>query len=161
MHVPKPLAPKPAHTPPQMNRLVPHHVRPEVPVLAPRIPAWQISSSTLNTTATGSTSCSRASSTSGARASACTLVASTTVNSPRASRFPTMYRNTSNASLVASKLFSSSLTNPRQKSDDTTSVDLKCLRANVDFPLPLVPISTTRHSSGIVSFVGLRSDVTF
>src|SRR4051794_21179818 len=112
-----------------------------------------MSSSTLNTTATGSTSCSRASSTSGARASACTFVASTTVNNPRASRFPTTYRNTSNASPVASWLFSSSLTSPRQKSDDSTSVGLKCRRPNVDLPHPLGPTRTTRQSSGRVRFM--------
>ncbi len=39
---------------------------------------------------------------------------------------------------------------PRQKSDDSTSVGRKCLRANVLFPDPLGPMRTTRESLGIV-----------
>jgi hypothetical protein len=41
-------------------------------------------------------------------------------------------------------------TSPRQKSDDRTSVGLKCFRANVDFPAPDGPTSTTSANSGIV-----------
>src|SRR4051794_18674851 len=120
-----------------------------------RFRSWQTSSRSRSTIATGSTSCSRASSTSGRRASGCTFVASMTVNSPRASRLPATYCSTSNASPVAAWLFSSSLTSPRQKSDEITSVGLKCLRANVDFPQPLGPIRTTRESSGRVSFTAV------
>src|SRR5438046_8200793 len=69
---------------------------------------------------------------------------------------------TSKASFVAAWLFSSSDTIPRQKSDESTSVGLKCLRAKEDFPEPYGPIKTTRDSSGIVSFIQLllaaRSD---
>jgi hypothetical protein len=64
-----------------------------------------------------------------------------------------MWCSTANASVVASRLFSSSLTSPRQKSEERTSVGLKCLRAKVDFPDPEGPTSTTRQSSGMVSFI--------
>src|ERR1700722_10073568 len=117
----------------------------------PLLRSWQRDSGIFSTTATGSTSCSRASSTRGFRASACTLVASITVSNPRARRFPTTYLSTSNASPVASWLFSSLLTSPRQKSEEITSVGLKCFRANVDLPHPLGPIRTTRQSSGMVN----------
>ncbi len=46
---------------------------------------------------------------------------------------------TSNASPVADWSFSSSETSPRKKSDDMISVGLKCARANVDLPEPVVP----------------------
>jgi hypothetical protein len=52
------------------------------------------------------------------------------------------------ASFVTARLFSSSLTMPRQASDDSTSVDKKCLRANVLLPDPLGPIRTTRDRLG-------------
>ena len=61
------------------------------------------------------------------RASGCTLVASTTVSRPAASRLPTMKCSSSNASAVADWSFSSSATRPRQKSDEITSVGLKSL----------------------------------
>ena len=48
----------------------------------------------------------------------------------------------SNASLVAAWSFSSSETSPRQKSDESTSVGRKCVRANVDFPEPDAPTRT-------------------
>ena len=44
--------------------------------------------------------------------------------------------STSKASAVAAWSFSSSLTSPRQKSDESTSVGLKCSRANVLLPEP-------------------------
>src|SRR6185295_18256299 len=50
-----------------------------------------------------------------------------------------------------STLVSSSLTRPRQKSDEITSVALKCLRAKELLPEPDAPISTTSESSGIRS----------
>src|SRR5436190_6089435 len=59
--------------------------------------------------------------------------------------------STSNASLVASRLFSSSDTRPRQKSEESTSVGLKCFRAKVDLPEPETPMSVRSESSGIVS----------
>src|SRR5438034_4011692 len=62
--------------------------------------------------------------------------------------------STSNASVVASRLFSSSETRPRQKSEESTSVGLKCLRAKVDLPEPDTPTSVTRESSGIVMVIG-------
>ena len=52
--------------------------------------------------------------TSGCRDSCCTFVASMTVSRPAASRFEAMKCRTSNASFVATWLFSSSLTRPRQ-----------------------------------------------
>src|SRR5688572_21937840 len=75
-----------------------------------------------------------------------------TVNLPRASRLPATNFSTSNASPVASRLFSLSDTSPRQKSEERISVGRKCLRANVDFPAPEGPIRMTRQSSGMVSF---------
>src|ERR1043165_4786861 len=84
------------------------------------------------------------------RASGWTLVASTTVSLPAARRLAAMKCRSWNASLVAAWLSSSSETRPRQKSDDRTSVGLKCLRANVDFPQPDGPIRTTSDSSGMV-----------
>ena len=86
--------------------------------------------------------------TSGLRASGCTFVASTTVSRPAASRLPAMKCSTSKASLVAAWSFSSSETRPRQKSDDSTSVGLKCLRAKVDLPEPDGPIRTTSDKFG-------------
>src|SRR6478736_9018623 len=56
---------------------------------------------------------------------------------------------TSNAWPVTSRSLSSSETSPRQRSDDSTSVGLKCLRAKVDLPAPEGPTRTTRDSSGI------------
>ncbi len=64
-----------------------------------------------------------------------------------------MNRSTSNASLVADWSFSSSATRPRQKSEEITSVGLKCARAKVDLPEPVTPTSTTRLSSGMLSAV--------
>ena len=61
--------------------------------------------------------------------------------------------STSKASFVAAWSFSSSLTMPRQESDDRTSVGRKCLRANVHLPDPLGPIRTTRDSLGMVMFM--------
>jgi hypothetical protein len=58
--------------------------------------------------------------------------------------------------LVAAWLFSSSETRPRQKSEDNTSVGLKCLRANVDLPQPEGPTRTTSDSSGIVIVLKTR-----
>jgi hypothetical protein len=52
---------------------------------------------------------------------------------------------------VAAWSFSSSATSPRQKSLEITSVGRKWVRANVDLPDPLTPISTTRLSSGTAS----------
>src|SRR5580692_4511299 len=60
--------------------------------------------------------------------------------------------STSKASFVAACAFSSSDTRPRQKSDESTSVGLKCVRAKLDFPQPEGPIRTTSESSGIVMF---------
>ena len=56
--------------------------------------------------------------------------------------------SSSNAAGVADWSFSSSATRPRQKSEEITSVGLKCARANVDLPEPVTPIRTTRLSSG-------------
>jgi hypothetical protein len=58
--------------------------------------------------------------------------------------------STSNADVVADWSFSSLDTKPRQKSDESTSNGAKCFRANVDFPHPEGPTSTTSASSGIV-----------
>ena len=86
-------------------------------------------SGTSSTIATGSTSCSRASATSGLRASGCTLVASTTVSRPAAeplARRCSAARRT--RAVVAVWSFSSSATSPRQKSEEITSVGRKCRR---------------------------------
>src|SRR5207249_2710000 len=61
--------------------------------------------------------------------------------------------NSAKASFVTAWLFSSSLTIPRQASDDSTSVGKKCLRANVVLPDPLGPIRTTRDSLGMEIFI--------
>src|SRR5688500_15021640 len=82
-----------------------------------------------------------------------------TVSFPRASRLPATNFSTSNASPVASRLFSLSDTSPRQKSDERISVGRKCLRANVDFPAPEGPIRITRQSSGIVSFMNRERSI--
>ena len=92
----------------------------------------------------------RASATSGLRASCWTLVASTTVSRPAASRLPATKCSMSKASPVADWSFSSSDTSPRKKSDDRISVGLKCVRANVDLPEPVGPTRTTSDSSGSV-----------
>src|SRR5258708_31779536 len=60
--------------------------------------------------------------------------------------------STSKASTVADWSFSSSLTSPRQKSDEMTSVGRKTRRAKVDLPEPDGPINTTSESSGMVIF---------
>jgi hypothetical protein len=65
-----------------------------------------------------------------------------------------MYWSTRKAGAVAARSFSSSATRPLQKSDDSTSVLLQCFAAKVDLPEPEGPTSTTRASSGIVSFTG-------
>ena len=77
-------------------------------------------------------------------------MASTTVSRPASSRLPAMKCRTSKAALVAAWSFSSSLTRPRQKSEEITSVGRKCFAANVDFPEPETPTSVTRQSSGIL-----------
>ncbi len=64
-----------------------------------------------------------------------------------------MNRSSSNAAGVADWSFSSSATSPRQKSEEMTSVGLKCARANVDLPDPVTPTSRTRLSSGMLSSV--------
>jgi len=120
-----------------------------------RLRSWQTRSGRFSTIATGRQWCSLARATSGLRSSARTLVASTTVSRPAASRLPAMNRNTSNASPVADWSFSSSQTNPRQKSLLSTSVGRKCFRANVDFPDPLGPMRTTRESWGIFTCMSL------
>ena len=74
-----------------------------------RFRSWQTRSGRSSTIATGRQWYCRASSTSGLRASGWTLVASTTVSRPRASRLPAMKRSTSKASLVTAWSFSSSL----------------------------------------------------
>ena len=100
--------------------------------------------------ATGRQWNSRASSTSGLRASGWTFVASTTVSRPSASRLRAMKCSNSNASFVTAWSFSSSQTIPRQASDDSTSVGRKCLRANVLLPEPLGPMRTTSESLGML-----------
>src|SRR5919198_422690 len=123
-----------------------------------RFRSWQSFSGRLSTIATGRQWYSRASATSGWRASGWTLVASTTVSRPAASRFRAMKCSTSKASLVAARLFSSSLTSPRHVSDDSTSVARKCLRAKLDFPDPETPTRTTRHTSGMASFTSAMGE---
>ena len=98
--------------------------------------------------ATGTTWYARASATSGLRASGCTLVASTTTSRPAASRFAATKCRISKASFVADWSLSSSLTMPRQASDERISVRRKCLRANVLLPEPLAPMRTTRDNFG-------------
>ena len=49
--------------------------------------------------------------------------------------------------------FSSSETRERKKSEESTSVELKCCLARVDFPAPDGPTSRTTHHSGIRSFL--------
>jgi hypothetical protein len=78
-----------------------------------------------STIATGSTWWARASSISGRRASGCTLVASTTVSRPSLSRRAATSCSAPNASAVTAWSFSSSLTRPRKKSEDSTSVGRK------------------------------------
>ena len=62
-----------------------------------------------------------------------------------------MWCSRAKASGVADWSFSSSETMPRQASEETIAVERKCLRAKVDLPEPLVPIRTTRDSSGTAS----------
>ena len=88
-----------------------------------------------------------------ARACCCTLVASTTVSRPAASRSPATWCSASNAAADADWSFSSSATMPRNASDESTCVGAKCLRAKVDLPDPVTPTSTTRQRSGIRSVV--------
>src|SRR5262245_55043968 len=73
-----------------------------------------------------------------------------TVSRPRASRLAATKCKTSNASFVTVWSFSSSLTIPRQASDERISVGRKYLRANMLLPEPLGPTRTTRLSLGIL-----------
>ena len=73
-----------------------------------------------------------------------------TVSRPASSRLAAMKCSTSKAALVAGWSFSSSLTSPRQKSDEITSVGRKCFAAKVDLPEPETPTSVTTQSSGIL-----------
>src|SRR6266567_3143501 len=98
---------------------------------------------------------SRARANKGLRDSGSTLVASTTVSLPAARRLAAIKCSTANASLLAPWSFSSSETRPRQKSDESTSVGLKCLRAKVDLPEPEAPMSATRESSGMTIFIAV------
>ena len=111
--------------------------------------SWQNSAVKSNTTATGCAWYLRAASRNGLRLSGRTLVASMTVSFPAASRFPHTRCSSSNASSDAAWFISSSLSIPRKKSDDRTSVGLKCLRANVDLPQPDGPTSSTSANSGM------------
>ena len=115
-----------AQRPPQLLGLLPDDVRAEVAV-GPRAccARGRASRGRSKTIATGRQWYWRASATSGFRASGWTFVASTTVSLPAASRFAAMKCSTSKASFVAAWLFSSSLTSPRQKSDESTSVALE------------------------------------
>jgi hypothetical protein len=77
------------------------------------------------------------------------VVASTTVSLPAASRLPAMKCRASKASFVADWSFSSSETRPLNASEESTSVGRKWRAANVDFPEPDGPTSTTSESLGI------------
>src|SRR3984885_2850640 len=90
---------------------------------------------------------------SGLRAPGCTLVASITVSRPAASRLAAMKFSTSKASAVADWSLLSSLTSPRQKSDEMTSVLAKCRAATVAFPDPVTPTRTTSDRAGTLSTV--------
>src|SRR5260221_12506541 len=87
-----------------------------------------------------------------------------TVNRPNANRFAATKCKTSKASFVTAWLFSSSLTNARQASDDRISVGRKCLRAKVLLPDPLESIKATRLSLGmaiVMRFNEERSQLVF
>jgi hypothetical protein len=101
--------------------------------------SWQISGGTSKTTAIAKTWCSRASASSGARASRWTLVASITVSFPSFSRSDAIEWRTANAAPVAVWSFSSSDTKARQESEDTTSVAPKWRRGERRLP-------RTRHA---------------
>ena len=90
------------------------------------------------------------SATSGLRASALHVGGVDDVSRPAASRLAATKCSTSKASSVAAWSFSSSQTRARQKSEDSTSVGLKCLRANVTCPTRWGRPATTRLGSEIV-----------
>ncbi len=88
-----------------------------------------------------------------------TLVASTTVSRPRASRRATIRCSTSNASSDAAWSAGSSATSARHASEETTSVGRKCRAASVLLPAPAVPTSTTSARSGTtISTTGRIAD---
>ena len=77
-----------------------------------------------------------------------------TVRRPARSRVLVMKLSNEKASGVAAWSLASSATIARQESEDTTSVGVKWREAKYDFPDPVGPMSATRHSSGMVIFIG-------
>ena len=84
--------------------------------------------------------------TSGARASFCTFVASTTVRCPRASRLAAMKFRTSKPSEVLSSDYCRGLVSDDENNEAATR---KCFRAKVLLPEPLGPMRTTMESLGM------------
>ena len=157
--VPEPLALQAPQRPPQLLDLLADHVRPEVAVgpragCAPGRPA----PAGRSTIATGRQWYSRASATSGLRASGCTLVASTTVSLPAASRL----RGDEVQHLegvVGRRLVVLVVGHqPPAEVGREHSVGLKCFRAKVDLPEPEGPIRTTSESSGMRDLHGVSLD---
>ena len=111
---------------------------------------WQAFSDSSKTMAVSGAFCCRARFAKTPRCSRYRFVASITTMRRASSRFLAMYPITSNAARVVRLDRSSSPTTVRYTSDERISDFAKCLRANVVFPEPDGPISTTRPKSGMV-----------
>ena len=111
---------------------------------------WQAFSESSKTMAVSGAFCCRARFAKTARCSRCRFVASITAMRRASSRFLAMYPITSNAARVVRLDRSSSPTTARYRSDERISDFRKCFRANVVFPEPEGPISTTSPKSGMV-----------
>ena len=145
---------QPPDRPPQLRPLLADDVRPKVPVVPATVPLLADLFRHVEDDGDREAVVLPSKLTSGLRASGWTLVASTTVRLPRASRFRAMKCRSSKASLVTVWSFSSSQTIPRQASDERISVGRKCLRANVLLPEPLGPMRTTKERLGMVMGIG-------
>ena len=146
----KPSALEAAQRAPQLRALVADDVRAEVPV-GPR-PVALLADRSRQVEARSrpaGSGTARASSTSGLRASGCTLVASITVSRPRASRLPAMKWSTSNASSVADLvvLVVADQRRGRRRTRGPRSAGSACGRTWT-CPSRVGPIRTTRESSG-------------
>ena len=127
-----------------------------------RLRSWQTAPAGRARSPPAGTWYSRASATSGLRASGWTLVASTTVSRPRASRLRGDEVQHVEGVVVAAWSFSSSETSPRQKSDDRTSVGLKCAARTSTCRSRTAPIRTTSDEFGDrerQSFIGVNTAI--
>ncbi len=113
-----------------------------------RLRARQTAAGVSKPTATHAIPCPRASARQRARRSASSPIVSITVVSPRATRRETISSSRANASVLAAMSSSPEPTTARSRSLDTIASGGKCSAAQLDFPDPVGPASTSRQGAG-------------